>query len=183
MPETAPQPRNSRARGFAHESSHNESTEWYTPPEVFDALGLHFDLDPCSPGEGRSFVPAEAHYTKDDDGLAQEWTGTVWMNPPYGSQTPAWMRKLADHGDGIALVFARTDPKWAQEALASADAVCFIASRVKFFKGNTSDRGGTPGAGSMLLAYGETARRAVERCDLGVVVSAHIQSEAASCAA
>ena len=56
--------------GFAHESTHNISVEWYTPPEIFTALGLAFDLDPCSPGPGKSFVPARRHYTVADDGLA-----------------------------------------------------------------------------------------------------------------
>ena len=55
-------PREYRA-GFSHESPVNESMEWYTPPEVFDALGVHFDLDPCSPGAGKSFVPADRHLT------------------------------------------------------------------------------------------------------------------------
>ncbi len=55
--------------GFAHESTHNISVEWYTPPEIFTALGLAFDLDPCSPGPGKSFVPARRHYTVADDGL------------------------------------------------------------------------------------------------------------------
>jgi hypothetical protein len=28
------------------------SVEWYTPPEIFEALGLTFDLDPCAPPGG-----------------------------------------------------------------------------------------------------------------------------------
>lgn len=66
--------------GFTHESTHNESIEWYTPPEIFDSLGLEFDLDPCSPGEGKSFVPAKNLYTAEDDGLTSPWSGTVFMN-------------------------------------------------------------------------------------------------------
>lgn len=160
----------STVRGFAHESTRNETIEWYTPPEIFEALGLHFDLDPCSPGAGLSHVPADAHYTKDDDGLASDWFGTVFVNPPYGVHTPEWMDKIAEHGDGIALVFARTDTAWAQRALRAADCVCFISSRVRFFKGNTTERGGTPGAGSMLLAFGPTSAAALENSGLGVVM-------------
>ncbi|MPV50156.1 adenine methyltransferase [Pseudactinotalea sp. HY160] len=156
------------SHGFTHESSVNESVEWYTPPEVFDALGLTFDLDPCSPGPGKSFVPARRHYTVEDDGLASPWRGTVWMNPPYGKHTPAWMSKLTAHGDGIALVFARTDVRWFQDNADTADAVCFISSRVRFFQGNTTTRGGTPGAGSVLIAYGPRAARAVLSSGLGL---------------
>ena len=153
--------------GFAHESTHNESVEWYTPPEIFDGLGLTFDLDPCSPGAGKSYVPTLRHYTVVDDGLASPWFGTVFVNPPYGPETPKWMRRLADHGDGIALVFARTDVKWFQEVGVKADLICFISGRIKFFKGNVDDRGGTPGAGSMLLAYGAKAAEALRNSGLG----------------
>lgn len=157
-------------RGFTHESGANKSVEWYTPPEIFDALGLVFDLDPCSPGEGKDFVPAEHRFTLADDGLSKPWFGTAFVNPPYGKHTPAWLAKLADHGDGVALVFARTDTRWCQEAMAGASAVCFIASRVRFYAGGRVERGGTPGCGSMLIAFGGTARQAVLGCGLGVTI-------------
>lgn len=38
-------------KGFTHESAYNESKEWYTPPEIFNALGIKFDVDPASPGK------------------------------------------------------------------------------------------------------------------------------------
>lgn len=158
------------SKGFTHESSYNESVEWYTPKFIFDALGLTFDLDPCSPGAGKSFVPAIKHYTVEDDGLTSPWHGTAWVNPPYGTQTPKWMQKLHDHGDGIALVFARTDVKWFQEYGANADAICFISGRVKFYQGDMVTQPGTPGAGSMLLAFGEVAADALRQAGLGVVV-------------
>lgn len=156
--------------GFAHESTRNESIEWYTPPSVFDALGLSFDLDPCSPGVGRSHVPARKHYTIHDDGLNSPWEGTAFVNPPYGSETQHWMRKLADHGDGIALVFARTDVKWFHEVAPKTSLICFVSGRIKFYKGNTVDQGGTPGAGSMLIAFGPRAADAVRESGLGVCV-------------
>lgn len=160
------------ARGFTHESSVNQSQEWFTPPEMFEALGLTFDLDPCSPGQGKSFVPARRVLTKEDDGLTTPWgdpaTTMVFMNPPYGRLTAPFMRKFAEHGNGIALVFARTDTKWFQESAGEADVVCFISGRVRFFKGNTTDRAGTPGAGSMLVAYGREAADAVLNSGLGL---------------
>lgn len=157
--------------GFAHESTHNKSVEWYTPPEIFEALDLTFDLDPCSPGQGKSFVPARRHYTAADDGLSSPWTGRVFCNPPYGSQTGVWLERLAEHGDGIALVFARTDVLWFQKHAVRADLICFVSSRVKFFKGDTVTRGGTPGAGSMLLAYGPSNVAALRGAGLGACVT------------
>lgn len=66
-----------------HEPSIGASDDWYTPREIFAALGERFDLDPCSPGIGH-WVPADRVYTKADDGLAQSWNGFVFMNPPFG---------------------------------------------------------------------------------------------------
>mgnify|MGYP001765539388 CR=1 FL=1 len=165
--------------GFSHESAHNESIEWYTPPEIFKALGLVFDLDPCSPGAGLSHVPARKHYTIDDDGLTSSWFSDqgamVFMNPPYGKHTPDWMARLAEHardgGQGIALVFARTDVKWFQEHCTGADLICFVSSRIRFYKGNTTDQAGSPGAGSMLVAYGPDAARAVLDSGLGACMT------------
>jgi hypothetical protein len=154
--------------GFTHESTVNESIEWYTPPAIFEAMGLMFDMDPCSPGEGKSFVPAKQHLTIVDDGLTTPWVGTVFMNPPYGSHTPVWMRRLAEHGDGVALVFARTDVRWFQDVAETADVICFVSGRIKFFKGNIVDQGGTPGTGSMLMAWGAKAADALRNSGLGV---------------
>src|SRR5262249_4266353 len=43
------------------------TSDWYTPPEIFKALRLVFDLDPCSPGRDH-WVPGKKIYTIDDDG-------------------------------------------------------------------------------------------------------------------
>lgn len=153
--------------GFSHESPRNESVEWYTPPEIFDALGLVFDLDPCSPGEGKDFVPAAHRFTLADDGLSKPWFGTAFVNPPYGKHTPAWLAKLAAHGDGVALVFARTDTRWCQEAMAGASAVCFIASRVRFYAGSRIERGVHPGVVPCLLLSGARPGRRCWAVGLG----------------
>jgi len=66
-----------------HEPCIGATDDWYTPRHIFDALGLIFDLDPCSPGPTH-WVPARKIYMKEDDGLVQPWSGTVFMNPPFG---------------------------------------------------------------------------------------------------
>lgn len=66
------------AKGFTHESTYNESKEWYTPRDIFTALKLEFDLDPCSPGQDIvPWIPAQIHYTYLDDGLVKKWFGKV----------------------------------------------------------------------------------------------------------
>lgn len=59
----------------------SDTPEWYTPPEIIDRVVTLFgaiDLDPCADA-GRG-VPAARHFTVDDDGLSQVWSGRVYMN-------------------------------------------------------------------------------------------------------
>lgn len=171
MTETVTTP-NHVHHGFGHESnSKSNPVEWYTPKSIFDALGLVFDLDPCSPGEGLSFVPARKHLTVREDGLATPWDpdDLVFLNPPYGALTAPFLTKLAHHpGGGVALLFARTDPKWFSDCAPLADVICFVTSRIRFYRGNLTDQAGSPGAGSMLMGYGPVASAAVRGCGLGV---------------
>jgi hypothetical protein len=172
------------SNGFTHESTKNKSKEWFTPRKIFDALGLEFDLDPCSPGKDIvPWVSAKKHYTKKDDGLVQPWEGNVWMNPPYGSDTPKWMKKLAEHGEGIALVFARTGTRWFHDYVPSASAICFPKGRLKFINrddaeayanGDIDPKEGA-GADSVLIAYGYHNARALYRSGLGITLLVHKQ--------
>ena len=86
--------------------------EWYTPPWLFSAAGVTFDLDVCAPVDPiLRTCPARAYFTAEDDGLTQPWHGLVWMNPPYSKAEP-WVRRWADHADGLALVPALPEVKW-----------------------------------------------------------------------
>lgn len=146
------------------------SIEWWTPPWIFDALGIGFDLDPCAPmPPAAPWLPATERYCLPDDGLASPWFGRVWLNPPYGREAGEWVTKLAEHGDGIALVFNRADAKWCQDAIERADAICLIRGRLSFIDGSGRERNGHNAAnGSMLIAYGEDCARVVLDCGLGV---------------
>jgi hypothetical protein len=169
------------AKGFTHESTYNESKEWYTPREIFRGIGIDFDLDPCSPGQDIvPWIPAQIHYTVREDGLTSNWFGNVFMNPPYGSDTPKWMRKLSSHGNGIALVFARPDTQWFHKYVPLADAILFIRGRVAFIHAATKDKDypamyadglwqpkGGCGAASMLVAFGKKNAEALLNSNLG----------------
>lgn len=158
------------------------STEWYTPPSVFEALGIHFDLDPCAPVGGVPWIPATTHYTKADDGLSKRWVGRVWLNPPYGREASRWVDRLVEHGNGIALVFSRTDAAWFQRAARTADAVCFIAGRLSFVPGTLlqQTKGHNAAAGSVLLAYGADCAAAVVKSGLGLSYGLGDAQEAAA---
>ncbi len=158
-------------KGFTHESQHNESQEWYTPPPLFEALGLTFDLDPCgAPPPDRDFVPARTRYTLYENGLLRPWKGLVFMNPPYGKDTPHWMRRFFDHGNGLALVFARTDTRWFHE-VAPYGMLCFLRGRLRFIRPDGTEAG-TPGAGSLLIALGARRRAALVKSGLGFCCAA-----------
>lgn len=161
-----PEPkRRSPAAGFAHESADAETVEWYTPPWVFMALGIEFDFDPCHPAKRLEWVPAKKVYTKEDDGLAQPWEGNGWLNPPYGDEIVAWLAKMHEHRNGVALVFARTDTDWFHDFAAQADGILFLRRRVRFVMPNGL-QGGSPGCGSMLIAWGKHNRDALITANL-----------------
>ena len=115
----------------------SETAEWYSPTQVVElvlrVLGV-IDLDPCA-DPGRA-IPAAMHYTKADDGLAREWHGRTFMNPPYGRVIGVWMSKLAAEfasgrvTEAIVLVPARTDTRWWRDF--PARSVCFVDGRLKF---------------------------------------------------
>ncbi|MAD95864.1 MAG: adenine methyltransferase [Flavobacteriaceae bacterium] len=162
--------------GFLSENvtkNSHKSAEWYTPSWVFEALGLTFDLDPSSPHDMTTAVPAETKYTIFDDGLKKEWFGRVWMNPPYGKDTPFWMRRMIAHNNGIALVFSRTDAEWCQEAMKAATAILFMSGRIQFVPGKENQhKKSRCGAGTVLFAFGEDNAKALERMsDRGVFIN------------
>ena len=133
-----------------HESSTGKSDEWYTPPEIFDALGLKFDLDPCSPGSDH-WVPAKNIYTVNDDGLSSPWNGLVFMNPPFGGRNGhiPWLEKFINHGNGVAIVRAYTSSGWWHQYIPMVDSVLFPKGKTKFIRPNGSI-GSSPGHGVAL---------------------------------
>jgi len=107
---------------FGLEQTQATSDDYYTPVWIFDRLGLHFDLDVCSPPAPPPWIPATRFFTMADDGLAQEWAGRVWMNPPYSRPGP-WVERFLEHRNGVALVpFAKS--AWFDALWVAADAVC-----------------------------------------------------------
>lgn len=158
-------------KGFTHESPKAKTVEWYTPSKIFKALGLMFDMDVASPGKDIvPWVPAKHHLTVEDDGLVIRWSGMVWCNPPYGSAVPAWLRRFVEHGNGVALLFARTDTDWFHSIALKCGIICFIRGRIQFVAADGRNAGGG-GCGSMLLACGKESCNAVIGSGLGFCFS------------
>lgn len=138
---------------FGNTLGENSKDEWLTPPSIIEALGV-FDLDPCAPVV-RPWPTAANHFTIEDDGLAQPWEGRVWCNPPYADAAP-WIEKLSEHGNGIALLFARTETRMFFDYIwPKASGILFLAGRVAFYHVNGKRTDSSAGAPSCLIAYGE----------------------------
>lgn len=152
MLDFSPQPAKRGGIG-GHHSARMQRDEWLTPPHILAALGP-FDLDPCASVD-RPWPTAALHYTVGENGLAKLWTGRVWLNPPYGSKAEQWMKRLAAHGNGIALLFARTETAlffpWVWE---HATALLFIKGRLNFHFSDGTRARANSGAPSVLVAYG-----------------------------
>ena len=85
--------------GFTSGMKSSLTDEWATPRYLFDVLDkeFHFDLDVCA---DESNHKCARFFTKEQDGLAQEWKGVCWMNPPYGRTIGAWMKKAYESSRG-----------------------------------------------------------------------------------
>ncbi len=139
----------------SHQSQRSQTAEWLTPPSILNALG-EFDLDPCAPVD-RPWPTARGHYTIDDDGLSLEWHGRVWCNPPYGALTTHWLDRLAEHGNGTALIFARTETAMFFDCVwGRASALLFLKGRLHFHSIDGTRAKLNVGAPSVLVAYGSS---------------------------
>lgn len=141
------------------------SDEWFTPKYIFDALGESFDLDPASCESEFIYVPSKRYFTILDDALTQEWSGFIWLNPPFGksSDKEAWFDKFFNHeGGGIALSPCRGGTKWWHTNLQKADAVLFINKRISFIQPNGEPKKGNT-VGTCLWAKGQRAIEALQK--------------------
>lgn len=153
----------------SHQSARMLNDEWITPPEIVSACGS-FDLDPCSPIV-RPWDTARQHFTKEDDGLSQVWLGRVWCNPPFGREAIKWMRRMVQHGNGVALIPARTETVMFYETVwGAADAVLFIQGRPHFHYVDGRRAAANSGAPICLIAYGMHNVAALSNSGLGVVL-------------
>jgi hypothetical protein len=138
----------------SHQQTVGKSQTHLTPPHIIEALGP-FDLDPCA-AMGMPWRTAARMLTIEDDGLAADWGGHVWLNPPFDRyQVGRWIDKLAAHGDGICLVHARTETEWFAPIWRHASAILFLADRLHFHTIDGKRQSANSGAPVVLAAFGD----------------------------
>ena len=119
----------------------SKTAEWETPQDVFDAFNrqFHFTLDPCCTHEN---AKCERHFTKEENGLVQDWSNeTVFLNPPYGRVIGGWMKKAykssRQGATVVSLIPSRTDTIWWHD-YATKGEIWFLKGRLKFGGSQTS---------------------------------------------
>jgi len=176
----------------SHQQSIGKSQVHLTPKWLVDLLGP-FDLDPCA-ATVRPWDCARSNIVEADDGLATEWPedDEVWLNPPFHRhQVGLWLKKMARHRKGIALVHARTETEWFK-AIWQADLILFLGHRLTFCKPDGSQCTVTnkltgkvsvanSGAPVVLAAFGQVASQRLRTSGLpgAFVARAQIERQAA----
>lgn len=140
----------------SHHSARAQTTTWLTPPEIWQALGW-FSLDPCACPEPRPWSTAETMWTTEDKPLSRDWFGRVWCNPPFGPKplVTAFMSKMAAHGCGTALLFARTETElFFGTVWSRTSGMLFLKGRPHFHRQDGSRAEANSGCPVVLIAYG-----------------------------
>lgn len=107
--------------------------KWSTPQDFFAHLNdeFHFDIDVCATNEN---AKCERYFTEEQDGLKQEWIGTVWCNPPYSKgEIPKWLKKAhASRCTTVMLLPASTDTAWFHDYVLGRAEIRFVRGKLKF---------------------------------------------------
>lgn len=161
-----------------HRAQGTGQDEWYTPQEYVDAARRvmgSIDLDPASNALAQSRIQAGAFYTLEDDGLSKDWSGRVWLNPPYAQ--PAIMhfieklvQSIGPVTEAILLTHNYTDTRWFHVATRAAKAICFTRGRIGFV--SPEGKRAAPTQGQAFFYFGDNVEAFTrEFCKFGFIAT------------
>lgn len=167
-----------------HVTFNSGNNEWYTPEKYIElarqVLGV-IDLDPASCELANETVKAERFYSEQDNGLTKEWTGRVWMNPPYGSDLIGqFTEKFTEEynagniTEGIVLVNNATETAWfCQMMEGGASAVVFPRGRIRY--NSPTKESNAPIQGQAFIYFGGDCEKFLDVfCDIGWGAKIHV---------
>lgn len=131
--------------------------DWGTPQALFDELNseFNFTLDACASAHN---FKVNIYFNKEINALAQSWTGTVWMNPPYGRTIGQWMKKAYEESQKgatvVCLVPARTDTAWWHDYAVKGE-IRFLRGRLKFEQPGFAKNSSAPFPSAIVIFKGE----------------------------
>jgi len=135
--------------------------EWETPQELFDIINgiFRFDVDVCAKAGN---AKCERYFSPEQDGLTQDWIGTVWCNPPYGREIGKWVYRAHNshifNGTTVVMLLpSRTDTQWMHSHVFCGAHVIFLKGRLSF-----GDAGGSAPFPSLLAVYDLSKHRVNE---------------------
>lgn len=113
----------------------SDRMDWGTPDYVFDKLDeeFKFTCDVCASDDN---TKCDSYYTEEDDCLTKDWSGTCWMNPPYGRMLPKFIQKAYEQSlrgvTTVCLIPSRTDTKYWHNYCMKADEIRLVKGRITF---------------------------------------------------
>ena len=157
----------------SHQQTIGKSQNHITPLWMINALGgaQSFDLDPAG-ADPRPWDCAKVTWIS--RGLELIWFGFVWLNPPFDvREVGEWIAKLAAHGNGIALLHARTEAGWFEPIWEKASGILFLADRIFFHRPDGIRHPHNSGAPAILVAFGDEAFDRLQHCGIAGTLVPH----------
>ena len=120
---------------------------WETPVYFFNLLDkiFHFTLDPCADLKN---TKCERFFTKEMNGLLQDWKGEkVFVNPPF-SDVKNWVIKCYNEGQKentivVMILPSRTDTQYWHDFIMKAHKIWFAKGRVNFLINGEKTKNGS----------------------------------------
>lgn len=102
-----------------------------------------------------------------DQVLDQSQPYRTWLNPPYGKETDQWLKKMASHRHGIALIFARTETAtWQWWVWPYAHSIFFFDGRLFFHHPDGTRGKSNAGGPSALISYSQADTISIQESGL-----------------